>query len=85
LDINLIISSGMKTGRIITLEDNILAGGMGNSILRLLNEKKANHIKVYLKGFPDEFIPQGSVSELFKVYGLDSDSIVKDIIKTVND
>lgn len=84
LDEELIISSCLKTGRAMTLEDNIISGGMGSSILKLLSDNGVNKVQVKLKGFPNEFIPHGTTDELFKIYGLDSDSIVKDVIKMMH-
>jgi 1-deoxy-D-xylulose-5-phosphate synthase len=81
LDSNLILHSAAKTGKIITLEDNAVIGGMGSAVLALLNDSGYNNIKVKIKGFPDQFIPHGSVEELFKLYGLDSDSIVNEVTK----
>ncbi|MDK2933375.1 MAG: 1-deoxy-D-xylulose-5-phosphate synthase [Clostridiales bacterium] len=85
LDTHLILNSAMKTRKVITLEDNVIAGGMGSLILKELNEKNCNDIQIKIKGFPDTLIPHGSMNELYKIYGLDSDSIVKEVVKFVED
>lgn len=65
--------------KIITLEDNVITGGLGSNILMYLNSiNYAGKIKIL--GFPDEFIPQGKVSELYQKYGLDEESIYKQVI-----
>ena len=51
--------------RIISLENGAVAGGFGEAI--------GADVKF---GWPDEFIPHGTVSELERRYGLDVDSIV---------
>ena len=81
LDSNLILSSAKKTKTILSLEDNAIAGGMGQAILSLINTAGYSDVKVKIKGFPDEFITHGSVNELFKIYGMDADSIAKEVLK----
>lgn len=59
-------SHGMK---IVSLENGSLAGGLGEAIGADLRF-----------GWPDEFIPHGSVAELERLYKLDVDSIVERIL-----
>lgn len=81
LDTDMIITSALKTGFIVTLEDNTTIGGLGAGVLKCLSEHNIRNVRVKLKGYPDEFIPHGSVNELLEMYGLDTDSIVKDMIR----
>ncbi len=83
IDKSLILKSAIKTSLLITLEDNAINGGVGNTILNLLNDSDYNNIKVKIKGYPDSFIPHGSIEELFNIYNMDADSIVKDIEKLI--
>lgn len=53
---------------IVSLENGVIAGGFGEAI--------GADFKF---GWPDEFIPHGSVAELEEKYGLDTDSIVERI------
>lgn len=61
---------------IITVEDNSIKGGFGSAVLEFtaVNNYK-NNIK--LLGIPDVFIDHGSVTELQKSIGLDSESLAK--------
>ena len=69
--------------KIITLEDNITKGGLGSTVLELLNKyKKKNEIKIL--GYPDEFIKQATVEEIEKEYKLDSENITNLIKKWSN-
>ncbi len=81
LDETLIIHSGMKTGKIVTLEDNTVIGGLGSAVESLLNRKNCTDIAIKLIGLPDEFIPHGKVNELFIQYGLDIGSVTRKIMK----
>lgn len=68
---------------IITIEDNIISGALGVSILEYLNciKYKGN---MNLLGYNDEFIPQGNIDLLYKKYGLDPKSISDKILKLYN-
>lgn len=60
---------------IVTMEDNILKGGFGSQISAL-----AKKTQVLSFGWPDRFIEHGSVDELKRKYGLDSESVAERII-----
>lgn len=68
---------------IVTVEDNILRGGMGSYILEYINTLD-NKTRVLNLGFKDEFVPHGKPELLYKLYGLDADGITKNILKFVN-
>lgn len=70
LDEQLIADSVLKTGALVTLEDNCIRGGFGSSVLEMLNTKGIL-VRSKLFGFPDRPIPHGSIDELFGKYGLD--------------
>ena len=74
-----IINSIKKTKLVITIEDNILIGGLSDTVKRLMIDNSIN-TKIISFGYPDKFIKHGSVSELEKEYNLDTDSIVSMII-----
>lgn len=63
---------------IITLEDNVLIGGLGDGVRRLLSESKK---RVYCFGYRDEFIPHGGVDELMKEFGLDEQAITECVLE----
>ena len=64
---------------IVTLEDNVLMGGFGSSILEVF-EKNNTTIAVKRFGWPDQFIEHGnSVHELRSKVGLDQESLTKSI------
>lgn len=64
---------------LVTIEDNVIHGGLGTLVLEYVNslDKKISIINL---GFKDEFIQHGNVNELYKLHGLDVDSIVESII-----
>ncbi|WP_418512965.1 1-deoxy-D-xylulose-5-phosphate synthase [Corallibacter sp.] len=65
---------------IITIEDGVITGGFGSSILEFA---AANNYKNSIEnlGIPNKFIEQGSIDELQKLCSIDADSI-KQILST---
>ncbi len=65
--------------KIITIEDGVLAGGVGSAILEWASENGySNQIKRI--GIPDRFIPHGNINQLQKELGLDATGIAKVIL-----
>jgi 1-deoxy-D-xylulose-5-phosphate synthase len=77
LDESLILSLAERTGHVITVEENVLAGGFGSSVLELLHKAGLNDICVQRLGIDDEFVEHGSQSVLRRKYGLDDEGIYK--------
>ena len=80
IDIKLIAASAEKTGRVVVLENNTLAGGFGSGLLEEFNRVDFK-VPVKLLGFPDKFIEHGSREYLFKEYKLDAESVKNEILK----
>jgi 1-deoxy-D-xylulose-5-phosphate synthase len=79
LDEELIISLGRKTKRIVTVEENVLAGGFGSSVMECLNRAGLFDVRVKRIGIPDEFVEHGAQPILRKKYGLDEEGIYKTV------
>ena len=78
LDEERIIKSTEKYPLIVTLEDNVLAGGVGEAIKHIAADKD---VKVISIGWPDNFIEHGTCEELYHRYGMDPESIAERIEK----
>lgn len=74
LDTETIENSFKKTGKIISVEDNTICGGLGSII-----ESKINAPVVKI-GYNDEIIPHGDLKSLYEKYGVDAKSIA-DVIE----
>ncbi len=71
---------------IFTIEEGMINGGFGESVLSYINENLSDEItnvKIKNIGIKDEFITHGTRYELIKLVGLDSESIKKFIEKYV--
>lgn len=83
LDENLLKQFAKKASIIVTLEDNVITGGMGSSILTMLNQYDYKGRFLNL-GYNNTFIPHGSVEQLYDTYGLSPEKIVNRIIELYN-
>jgi 1-deoxy-D-xylulose-5-phosphate synthase len=68
-----------RCSTIFTLEDGVLQGGFGSA----LRSAVPSGIQVISFGWPDKFIEHGSVAELNKKYGLDSQSVTERICEEI--
>lgn len=76
LDVELLREHAQSYGKIITLEEGVLAGGVGSAILEELNENKLlEQFEVRCFGIPDEFVMHGDKKLLFRDLGLDTPTI----------
>lgn len=74
LDTQLLNEIGKSFDKIITIEDGALMGGMGTAILEYMEDNGWNP-RIKRLGLPDQFVPHGSPNELYRLVGLDKDSI----------
>lgn len=83
LDEELLREVGKKFRRIITVEDGVKNGGMGSAVTEFFNDAD---IPVIVKrlGLPDKFVEHGTPEELYKLCGLDKDSIKQEIKNQYN-
>jgi len=81
IDWRSIAQSLKKTGgRLVTVEDNVLAGGFGESLLALLSQQQENPVKdSLLIAWPDTFIKHGDSNQLMEEYGMDRAGIVSKV------
>jgi 1-deoxy-D-xylulose-5-phosphate synthase len=80
LDAELIIGLAGDIKRLVTVEENALSGGFGNSVVSLLKESGVSDIRVKSIGIPDEFVEQGSQAILRSNYGLDAKGIARQVL-----
>ena len=75
LDIELLLEIANTHKKIITIEDHVKIGGFGSQVLEILNEHNVQDVEVFRFGWEDEFIPHGSVEDLYKAQGLTLEDI----------
>ena len=75
LDEELVLASAKKTGKVITVEEHSIIGGLGEAVCSLLAEKCPVPVKRI--GVNDEFGHSGPAKDLLKQFGLSAENIVK--------
>ena len=77
LDEELIIASAKKTGKVVTVEEHSVIGGLGSAVCDALS---ANYpVPVKKVGIQDVFGESGPAAELVKKYGLDAEGVYKSV------
>ncbi len=82
LDEELVLAAAKETGKVVTVEEHSVIGGLGSAVCDVLSEKCPTPVKKI--GINDTFGESGPAVELVKKYGLDADSIyekVKEFVK----
>lgn len=77
LDDELVIASAKETGKVVTVEEHSVIGGLGSAVCDVLSEKAPT--PVLKLGVQDVFGHSGPAVELIKEFGLDSEGIYKSI------
>ena len=77
LDEELVVAAAKETGKVVTIEEHSVIGGLGSAVCDVLSEKAPT--KVLKIGVNDVFGESGPAVELIKKYGLDSDSIYQKV------
>ena len=77
LDEELIVAAAKDTGKVVTVEEHSVIGGLGSAVCDVLCEQAPT--KVLKIGVNDTFGESGPAVELVKKYGLDADSIYEKV------
>ncbi len=77
LDEELIIASAKKTGKVVTVEEHSVIGGLGSAVCECLAEKLPTPVKKI--GMYDVFGESGSAAELVAKYGLDAEGVYNSV------
>lgn len=77
LDKELVVAAAKETGKVVTVEEHSVIGGLGSAVCDVLSEQAPT--KVLKIGVNDVFGESGPALELLKKYGLDTDSIYEKV------
>jgi transketolase len=77
LDEDIIVESAKKTGKVVTVEEHSVIGGLGSAVSDCLGAKHPTLIKKI--GMQDVFGESGSAAALVKKYGLDAEGVYKSV------
>jgi len=76
----LIAGTAARTRRLVTVEENVLTGGFGSSVGRLLQSAGMCDVQLKNIGIPDEFVEHGTQAILRAKYGLDAGGIARQVM-----
>jgi len=79
LDETMLVDLAKQCGRLVTIEDNCLAGGFGAAVLECL-AGHGSEAEVLSFGIPDDFVEHGKVELLLDLLDLDPESIVESMV-----
>lgn len=79
LDRELILSAARETGKIVTVEEHFIAGGLGSAIAEICSRECP--VKMKMIGIGDHYASNGPYEELLGKYGLQPDQIKETVIK----
>lgn len=79
LDEKAVLDLAKEVGGIVTVEEHQKAGGLGSAVAELLAQKHPT--KIGFVGIDDEFGQSGDPEKLLEHYGLDKNSIKKEVKK----
>ena len=77
LDRELILKAARETGRIVTVEEHYVTGGLGGAIAELLAEEHPTRMRMI--GVRDRFPPSGPYEEVLRDNGLQPEQIVETV------
>lgn len=83
IDREIIIKAAQETGRIVTVEEHNIIGGLGDAVCDVVSSECP--VKVTKIGVNDEFGYSGPAKELLEIFGLcqsNIENVVRDIVKS---
>ncbi|MBT2700472.1 transketolase family protein [Bacillus sp. ISL-40] len=82
LDKEAILRAAQETGRIITIEEHSIYGGLGSAVAEVVSQSHPIPLKIL--GLPDEPAVAGKTAEVFEHYGLSVSNVTKIAMQMVN-
>lgn len=77
LDEELVVAATKETGKVVTVEEHSIIGGLGSAVCDVLSAKAPTQVMKI--GINDTYGESGPAVELVKKYGLDADSIYEKV------
>jgi 1-deoxy-D-xylulose-5-phosphate synthase len=77
LDGQLLDRLAERFAHVVTLEDNVVTGGMGSAVAEHYASKGTTTVRLKIQGIPDRFIDHGTPAELYRDLALDPQGIAE--------
>jgi transketolase len=82
LDRELILAAARDTGKIVTIEEHFIAGGLGSAVAEVCSQEYP--VKIKMIGIGDYYASNGPYEQLLGLYGLQAEQIKETVIKFLN-
>ena len=82
LDVDLLLATARRVRRIVTVEENVLAGGFGSAVLEAITDAGLPGVSVHRIGMPDSFVEHGTAADQRRRLQLDAEGIVDQVLST---
>ena len=76
LDEDILTEVAERYQRIVTIEDGTITGGLGSAVLEWMSAH-GHKPEVVRLGLPDQFVEHGTPAELYRIVGIDKESIME--------
>jgi 1-deoxy-D-xylulose-5-phosphate synthase len=83
IDKDLIVTLAQRSKKLMIVEENVLAGGFGSSVLECLSDAGITDVAVKRIGIDDEFVEHGSQRRLREKYNLSDQGIYRAALEFV--
>ena len=83
IDESILHETGKHFSHIITVEDGTIAGGFGSAVVEFMVEN-GYHVQVKRIGVTDQFVEHGKIPELYRLCGMNAESIAQTITEMVS-
>ena len=80
MDHEMLIQQARQVKLVVTIEENVLAGGFGEGVMEILSQEALN-IPILAMGIPDRFVTHASIDQPLEACGLSSLQIARRILK----
>ena len=80
LDVDLLLDAAGAARRVVTVEENVLAGGFGSAVLEALSAAGMDDVSVHRIGMPDSFIEHGTAADQRRRLRLDAEGIARRVL-----
>ena len=81
-DEEIVNKAAKETGRIVTVEEHYVKGGLGGLVAETVVQNTPVPVKMI--GVPDQFASNGPFEELNSLYGLQADSIAEEVVRFIS-
>jgi 1-deoxy-D-xylulose-5-phosphate synthase len=83
IDRRAIVHSVQKTGKLITIEEGVIEGGFGQSVISALHDAGVSGFRSKIIGIPDKFIEHGTMEQLRADCGISEKGIERAITELI--